>query len=149
MNQSDCEFERHILAALTSGCRTPELIAHRQNCSVCNDAATVWACLNAAPADNANDALPSADLIWWKAQIAEKRLLAERSVAIIGLVQKIAMVLATLIALGCGIWFAPRLADEVPLAYWITSLTLAVLLLGALAFLRYLDIRDAAERRWS
>jgi hypothetical protein len=149
MSQNDCEFEPRILAALASGGLTPELLAHKRHCSICDGAAVVWECLNAAPVDDAAEDLPSADLIWWKAQIAEKRLLAERSVAIIGLIQKIAMALVALVALGCGVWFAPRFANEVPLAYWLTSLALVVLLLGTLAFLRYSELRDVAEQRWN
>lgn len=77
--------------------------------------------LNSAP-------LPSPDLIWWRAQLAEKRNLARRSVLAIDAVRAAAVVVSAAFVFLMILSWAPRLFAELSLPL---PLTLALLLLFA------------------
>jgi hypothetical protein len=72
--------------------------------------------------------LPSAELIWWRAQLAEKRDLARRSVRAINAVRLAAVIVSVaFVIVGMLIW-APRVLGDLPVPL---PLTLASLLLFA------------------
>lgn len=72
--------------------------------------------------------LPSAELIWWRAQLAKKRDLARRSVRAINAVRLAAVVVSVaFVIVGMLLW-APRVLGELPVPL---PLTLASLLVFA------------------
>jgi hypothetical protein len=72
--------------------------------------------------------LPSPDLIWWRAQLAEKRRLARRSVLAIETVRITALVVATAFLVLITLLWGPRLFGDLPVPL---PLTIASLFLFA------------------
>jgi anti-sigma factor RsiW len=95
-----CEWEPALLIALEQQNLPEDLSRHMASCPACTDTAAVWSYLHGAVQDSIDtDPLPAAGLIWWRAQLAERRKLAKRSVASIQIVQNVAIVLATILAI--------------------------------------------------
>jgi hypothetical protein len=63
-----------------------------------------------AELQQAGAGLPSAGLVWWKAQRAARRAAEQRAAEPIRLVERAAYALGALTALGLGVWQWPRLA---------------------------------------
>jgi hypothetical protein len=120
-----CELEPELLAALEQGHLPEELSRHVASCTACTDTAAVWSYLHNVEEDAAGtDQLPAAGLIWWRAQLAERRKLASRSVASIQIVQKASIALAAILSI------------TLLVAYAQTFTQIPVLLLGGIvAFL--------------
>jgi len=95
-----CEYEAALLAGLEQGHVPEELSRHAASCQACADTAAVWNYLHSFVQDAAEtERLPAAGLIWWRAQLAERRKLASRSVASIQIVQNAAIALAAILAI--------------------------------------------------
>jgi hypothetical protein len=95
-----CEWEPALLIALEQQNLPEDLSRHIAGCPACTDTAAVWNYLHSAARDSADaDPLPAAGLIWWRAQLAERRQLASRSVASIQIVQNVAIALAAILAI--------------------------------------------------
>lgn len=94
----------------------------------CDDISVLRDCLQElAACEELNTVpLPSPDLIWWRAQLAEKRSLARRSVRSINAVRAAAIVVSTVFALLASFLWAPRVFADLPLPL---PLTIASLLL--------------------
>jgi predicted anti-sigma-YlaC factor YlaD len=89
-----CEFEESVLRALRLGQSSGDLQAHLDQCEVCREVQLVADFLYVLERAQVSDVpLPSPESLWWRGQIAQKRDLAERSVAAISVVQRIAGVL--------------------------------------------------------
>jgi hypothetical protein len=101
-----CECEKSVLAALAAGSISSEVRQHLDVCPGCAESVAVWQYLQTLASRPVSDGpLPSADLIWWRAQLAEKRRLAARSVAAIEMVQRAAILLiAGLAAVAATLW---------------------------------------------
>jgi hypothetical protein len=122
-----CPQQARLLAALADGPIPDELHDHLQLCGVCQDARLVWAQLQeCVDADAAAD-LPSANAIWWRAQVAKKRVAAERSVAAIKFMQTVALAAAILAFIAVAAWQSARLNEISPLLLGGTAATLLVL----------------------
>lgn len=77
--------------------------------------------------DELNDSPPpSAELIWWRSRLREKRRLARRSVLAIDTVRTLAVVLSAVFVVLANVLWAPRLFGDLPLPL---PLTLAALIL--------------------
>lgn len=80
MKDERCAFEEKIAAANRSGRWSDELLAHVADCRVCEEVALVSGYLcESSVAASADTALPSADLIWSKAQAAANAAAIERA----------------------------------------------------------------------
>jgi hypothetical protein len=106
MNPQICDHEMLVLAALADGSEIDtELAAHLANCEACSEAATVFSYMRQLARYSEPTALPSADAILWRAQIAERQRLAQRSVAVIEFWWKAAAAAALLIAIfALAVW---------------------------------------------
>lgn len=94
-----CEWEPALVSALQRGHLPEEVSRHVASCAACTDTAIVWGYLHDVEQDAADaDQLPAPGLIWWRAQLAERRKLASRSVASIQIVQNAAIALAAILA---------------------------------------------------
>lgn len=116
MNRVYCEKESEIIEALRRGHLDAELERHAATCAICADTLAVseffqaertsalvqqrhperseeaWLDLNKSTVNN--DArccagLPDADFLWWKAQLASKRLAVERATRSIAMVRTV------------------------------------------------------------
>lgn len=95
-----CEYESALLTALEQGQLPEELSRHMASCQACADTAAVWSYLHELGQEVAGvEQLPAPGLIWWRAQLAERRKLASRSVASIKIVQNVAIALASILAI--------------------------------------------------
>lgn len=80
MNDARCAFEEKIAAANRSGRWNDELLAHVAECSACEEVSLVSGYLcESSVATSADCALPSADLVWSKAQAVAKAVAIERA----------------------------------------------------------------------
>ena len=106
MNEEICGYESAVITALTTGDTPAEIQRHLKSCPMCRESELVWRYLETLAIEERCDApLPSADLIWWRAQLAEKRKLAARSIAAIEIVQKAAMLLiAGFLVVAASLW---------------------------------------------
>lgn len=115
MMPSECTREATVLAALGGGFMPEELEAHVRSCPVCQDAKLVWDYLANCAASEAETEIAPAGVIWWRAQLANKRAAAERSVASISIMQKISLVIAAITAVAIGAWQGPRVVAIPPM----------------------------------
>jgi hypothetical protein len=98
VNLPNCEYEEQMLAALRAGDLPADLAAHADGCAVCQEVKLVFGFLSSASAQEVDVHASAAGLIWWRARLDEKRALAERSVAPILTVQKIALIVVVALA---------------------------------------------------
>lgn len=78
--------------------------------------------------------LPSADLIWWRSQLAGKRELARRSVRAINAVRLAAVIVSlTFVAVAMVLW-APQVFGDLPLPLTMLSLLLFACSTGGVLF---------------
>ena len=144
MKLNECANEGRVLAALLSGPMPDELAEHLTSCPVCQDAQLVWSCLEACADAAAATEIPPAGVVWWKAQLAEKRAAALRSVAWIEVMQKIALAITVIAALAIGAWQAPKVFEIPPV---LLAGSAAVLILFVASLLVVLGLaRDSRNR---
>jgi hypothetical protein len=94
MKSEICEFEEVVAGALASGHWSGELREHLSGCAHCAELELVWQSLSPVATDAEAEPLPVPGLIWWRSQIAGHRAQAERAVAAIALMQKLAIAVA-------------------------------------------------------
>jgi len=114
MKLPHCDREQEALDALRSGrwgsAWGEQIRQHAAACAVCAEVALV-----AQEFQRENElartelqqpvgGLPSAGLVWWKAQLAARRAAERRAAAPIVLVERVACALGSLAALGLGAW---------------------------------------------
>lgn len=115
MKIPECHRELEVLDALRSGRWSgawgEEIREHVAHCGVCAEVALVAEALGReALLDHGEVRLPSAGLVWWKAQRAARRAAEERAAQPIALVERIAQAFGLLTALGFAFWQWPRIA---------------------------------------
>ena len=115
MKLNECANESSVLAALRSGSMPDELIAHLNSCAVCQDAKLVWSYLEGCAGAEAEADIAPAGAVWWRAQLAEKRATARRSIAWIDTMQKISLAIAAIAAIAIGAWQAPKMLEIPPI----------------------------------
>jgi hypothetical protein len=98
MKAEICEFEDATAAALASGEWSAGLREHQNACPICADLELVWQSLASATTNHDAAPLPAPGLIWWRGQLAERRQQAERAVAAIALMQRLAIAAALIAA---------------------------------------------------
>lgn len=115
MKLEQCDREQAVLDALTSGrWATPwgeEIRQHAASCAVCSEVVLVAEALRCeAQSAETEVRLPSAGLVWWKAQLAARRAAEQRAAQPIALVERFAQAVGALSAFGIGVWQWPRIA---------------------------------------
>lgn len=131
-----CDNEQALLTALKTGYISNELLAHLGQCPICNESRFVWDCLEKiASAENHAATLPSAGLIWWRAQLLERKAIAERSVAAIDVVQNIATILATIVLGALSLWWGIDSFNATPTMWGLIASAFVLLLLSSGAVL--------------
>ncbi len=95
MNLLECDQEPRVLEAVRSGRGASEweepLRVHVAACRICSDVVLVAQfLLQENECADAEAALPDAGLVWWKAQLLERRAAAERAVRPIAVTEKLA-----------------------------------------------------------
>jgi hypothetical protein len=121
MKLPQCDREREVLDALRSGRWASvwgeAIRQHAAECPVCAEVAFVAqefqreAELARAELQQPGAGLPSAGLVWWKAQLAARRAAEQRAAEPIVLVERLACALGAVAALGLGVWQWPQIAD--------------------------------------
>lgn len=114
MKLPQCDREQEVVDALRSGrwmsAWGDELRQHAENCEVCAEVAFAAqeiqreAELARTEFQQPGTRLPSAGLVWWKAQLAARRAAEQRAAAPMLWVERAAYVLGALAVMGLGIW---------------------------------------------
>ena len=114
MKLPQCDREQEVVDALRSGrwasAWGDELRQHAEDCAVCAEVAFAAqefqreAELARTELQQPGTRLPSAGLVWWKAQLAARRAAEQRAAAPMLWVERAAYVLGALAAMGLGIW---------------------------------------------
>ena len=115
MNIPQCQREQEVLDAVRSGRWSgpwgEELRRHAAVCPACAEVAMVAAALGSAYEDACAEArLPSAGLVWWRAQLAARRAADKRAAQPIALAERAAQAAAAFSAVGLTVWQWPRIA---------------------------------------
>jgi len=139
MKISQCSRESELLDALRSGRWSnawgEEIRRHAATCALCAEVAFVAQALQdddvfaSAERQRQGTGLPSAGLVWWKAQRAARRAAEQQAVQPIALAERAAYASGGLTALGVTLWQWPRLAGwmrgaktAVPVGEWFHGL---------------------------
>jgi hypothetical protein len=114
MKVPQCDREQQVLNALQSGRWTgpwgEEIRRHAAACGVCSEVVLVAEALRHERELTQTEArLPSAGLVWWKAQLAARRAAEERAAQPIAWVERMVQVFGVLVLLGLGFWQWPRI----------------------------------------
>ncbi len=144
MKLNECASEPGVLAALANGFMPDELAAHLNSCPVCQDAKLVWSYLRQFAAAETGAEIAPAGMVWWKAQIAKKRAAAQRSIALIDTMQKIALAVAAIAVIAIGAWQAPKLF-VIPPVLLAGLAAVVILLLASVVVVLTLE-RDSSGR---
>ncbi len=115
MKIPQCHREQEVLDAVRSGRWSgawgEEIRKHAAGCLVCAEVALVAEAMlheqDLAHADEVR--LPSAGLVWWKAQLAARRAAEERATQPIAWVERFAQASALLAAFALALWQWPRI----------------------------------------
>lgn len=111
-----CKWETRVLDAVLSG-RWPEaceqeLRCHTVECAVCSDLVLVAVALAQARGPACAEVrLPSAGLVWWKAQVRARREAAEQAAQPIVIAERVASAFGILALLGVVIWQWSRVSE--------------------------------------
>jgi hypothetical protein len=112
MKIPQCDREQQVLDALQCG-RWPgpwgeEIRRHAAACAVCSEVVMVAEALrHEEELAQAEVRLPSAGLVWWKAQLAARRAAEERAAQPIACVERMVQVFGAFVLLGLGFWQWP------------------------------------------
>ena len=119
MKLPHCEREQEVLDALRSGrwagAWGEGIRQHVAACAVCAEVALVAQEfqredeLARTELQQPGAGLPSAGLVWWKAQMAARRAAQQRAAGPIVFVERVAYGLGALAAIGLGVWQWPRI----------------------------------------
>jgi hypothetical protein len=118
---TECAREQDVLDTLAANrwpdrCE-PELAAHVRTCEMCSDLAVAAAALLDEHDHSWSEArVPSAAVVWWRAQLSGREEAARAAARPIGFVQGVAA--------SCAVWIAVSLLRTFPPAasHWRTSL---------------------------
>jgi hypothetical protein len=105
MKPFECGKEKLIIAAVRTGLWDADLRQHRASCPACSEAAIAARLLNEMRScDEAEARIPDAGLMWWKAQLLEKREAAERATQPINFAERFAYAWAAICFVGICVW---------------------------------------------
>ncbi len=114
MRVPQCDREQQVLDSLQSGRWAgpwgEEIRKHAAACAVCSEVVLVAEGLrHEEELAQTEVRLPSAGLVWWKAQLAARRAAEERAAQPIAWVERMVQVFGALALLGMGLWQWPRI----------------------------------------
>lgn len=114
MKITQCGREQAVLDALVSGrwasAWGEEVRQHAAGCAVCSEVVLlVQALRREEELAQAEVRVPSAGLVWWKAQLAARRATERRAAQPIALVERAAQALGALTVFGLAVWQWPRI----------------------------------------
>jgi hypothetical protein len=114
MKIPQCDREQQVLDALQSGRWAgpwgEEIRRHAAACTACSEVVLVAEALrHEEELAQTEVRLPSAGLVWWKAQLAARRAAEERAAQPIAWVERMVQVFGVLALLGLGFWQWPRI----------------------------------------
>jgi hypothetical protein len=114
MTVPQCDREQQVLDALQSGRWAgpwgEEIRKHVAACAVCSEVVLVAEALrHEEELAQTEVRLPSAGLVWWKAQLAARRAAEERAAQPIAWVERMVQVFGALALLGTGLWQWPKI----------------------------------------
>ncbi len=105
MKPTICDRETEVLAATRTGRWDEQLEAHRKTCPSCQEVTLVASFLKRqAEPRVAESPLPSPGLIWWKAELLNRRQAVERATRPIATYERVFAVCVGLGALGVALW---------------------------------------------
>ncbi len=116
MQAASCQWETRVLEVVLSG-RWPdaceqELRCHAAECATCADLVLIAVALRQARGPACAEVrLPSAGLVWWKAQLRAHREAAEQAAQPIVIAERVASAFGILALLGLVIWQRSRVSD--------------------------------------
>jgi hypothetical protein len=120
MKLPQCDREQEVLDAVCSGrwasAWGDEIRHHAAACSVCAEVALVAqefqreGELAKDQLQQPGTGLPSAGLVWWRAQLAARRAAEQRAAEPVVFVERAAYALGALAAVALGVWQWPRVA---------------------------------------
>lgn len=110
MSEKRCDLEPAVLAAERTRKWSDDLRRHLESCPDCVDALTVERFLAIENLEAPSDSrLPTADQVWWRADLRHRREMAQRAQLPIRVLEKVAQ-LGGVAAAGVGLaWSAPTL----------------------------------------
>jgi hypothetical protein len=117
MRRAECPHEGSVLESVQTGqwpdhCRD-ELRQHVACCPLCRDLVdTAGPILDAGRDARLEATVPSADLVWWRAQFRARRDAACEAARPVALAHAASLALATVTALGLLVWSWPWLATS-------------------------------------
>lgn len=116
MRTMQCDREQAVVDAVVSGrwesAWGEEIRRHAAGCAICSEVVLLAQALRREEEAAQGDVrLPSAGLVWWKAQLAVRRAAEERAEQPIALMERAAQALGGLAAFGLAVWQWPRIAD--------------------------------------
>ena len=121
MIETGCPRENEVLDAVATGSFTDELRIHALECSECTELVLVAGFMSRGAEKLGNiGPIPDADYLWWRANLEQRQLRAQRATGIITLVQRIGIVVGGLVAFLLLRGIAPRLVD------WLAGLPSAI-----------------------
>ena len=114
MKIPQCDREQQVLDALRSGRWAgpwgEEIRRHAATCAVCSEVALVAEALRHEEGWAQTEMrLPSAGLVWWKAQLAARRAAEECAAQPIAWIERVVQVFGAFALLGLGFWQWPRI----------------------------------------
>ena len=114
MKIPQCDREQQVLDALRSGRWAgpwgEEIQRHAATCAVCSEVVLVAEALRHEEGRAQTEMrLPSAGLVWWKAQLAARRAAEECAAQPIAWIERVVQVFGAFALLGLGFWQWPRM----------------------------------------
>jgi hypothetical protein len=112
MREENCELEPVVLAAARTENWDNELRRHLDHCPGCTDALMVERFLSSDSREvHTETRLPTADQVWWRADLRHRREMARRAQLPIRVLEKVAQA-SGVAAAGVGLaWSAPTLME--------------------------------------
>src|SRR5215469_9908643 len=109
MKIQQCDREQNVIDALKSGRWAgpwgEEIRKHAAGCAVCSEVVLVALAMRREnESTQAEMRLPSAGLVWWKAQLAARRAAEQRATQPIAWAERMAQFVGVLTALGLVLW---------------------------------------------
>jgi len=119
MSQTNCPQEATVSEAARSGRWEDSVARHAAECPLCQEIAQTSRWLQAmAPGVEDDRALPDASLVWWRAQLSERRAKLERSQKAVEWLQIVSSVLASA---GLFVWAVWNWRAVLGVLAWLSS----------------------------
>lgn len=137
-NKTGCDYEPEVVKSLKSGFSNAEISEHLKSCNDCRETAKIVQFFQMIPAkEKTPQNIPSAGLIWWKAQLQKKRTANEKIGQPLMIAQTIAIGFVLFALIGCLIYqpaFFSSLENVLAQTFDAVAQVAAFLIIGGIAF---------------